>query len=76
MVSKDKQEVWNAIARFAPQLNKLQEKEQTISIEASLEPDIVNAQYWKKVGDNLADLIKKLDSRNQVCNLATIRCSK
>ena len=66
LVLKEKQDVWNAMARFAPQLNKLQQKEDTISIQVPLDKEIVYAQFWRKVGENLTDLIKKFDSRNQV----------
>jgi hypothetical protein len=66
LVLKKKEDVWNAMIKFAPQLNKLQQKDETICCETPLDQETIDALYWKKVGGNLVDLIGKIDSATQV----------
>ena len=66
LVGKPKETVWDAIARFTPQLDQLQHKGETITCEAPLDPDVVSAQYWNKVATNLIDLAQKFESSHQV----------
>ena len=65
-MGKPKETVWDAIARFTPQLDQLQHKGETITSEAPLDPEIVSAQYWNKVSTNLIDLAQKFESSHQV----------
>lgn len=52
--------------KLAPQLDRLQHKEETITAEEVVDPNILRENFWKKVGTNLIDLAKSLDSQHQV----------
>jgi len=65
-VGTSKEKVWEAIARFTPQLDQLQHKGETITNEVPLDPETVAAQYWLKVASNLIELAKKFESYHQV----------
>ena len=68
MVGKDKKEVWSGITSFAPQLDQLQHKGDTITSEVPADPATVCDQYWSKVGNNIIDLAQR-SSRHQVMYL-------
>ena len=65
-VGKDKAYVWYSIHKFAPQLDKLQQKADNISSEVPLDSDAACQQYWTKVGNNILDLTKKLAIVNRL----------
>ena len=66
LVGETKEHVWDIISKFAPQLDQLQQKDETIGNTTPLDPDTISNQYWRRVADNLIDLSKKFDSRQQV----------
>ena len=66
LVGKSKESVWEVVSKFAPQLDRLQLKEDTICSEGPPDPDVACQEYWRKVGENLIDLTKKFKSVNQV----------
>lgn len=66
MVGKKTTVVWNAIKKLAPQLDRLQHKEETIATEEVVDPNTLREKFWKKVGTNLIDLAKSLDNQHQV----------
>ena len=66
LVGEIKEHVWDIISKFAPQLDQLQQKDETIGNTTPLDPDTISNQYWRRVADNLIDLSKKFDSRQQV----------
>ena len=51
---------------LAPQLDKLQHKEETISAEEVIDPHMLREKFWTKIGTNLIDLAKTLGSQHQV----------
>ena len=66
LVEISEDHVWEVITKFAPQLDLLQHKGEAIGNEAPQDPKVISQQYWEKIGDNLIDLVKKLDSSQQV----------
>lgn len=66
LVGETKEHVWDIISKFALQLDQLQQKDETIASATPLDPDTISNQYWRRVADNLIDLSKKFDSRQQV----------
>lgn len=66
MVGEPTTVVWNAIKKLAPQLDKLQHKEDTITSEEVADPDLLREKFWEKVGTSLIDLAKSLDNQHQV----------
>lgn len=73
LVGETKEYVWNAISRFTPQLNQLQQRDDTIASASPLDPDDISNQYWRKVANNLLDLSKKFGNRQQVSQMV-VRC--
>ena len=65
MVGKSKETVWELFTKFAPRLNSLQKKTESIGGEP-MDSEAVSAQYWEKVGDNLINLAEQLDSQHKV----------
>lgn len=65
-VGEAKDLVWDIVSKFAPQLDQLQQKDETITSAIPLDPDVILDEYWKKVANNLIDLAKKFNSRDQV----------
>ena len=70
LVGESKEHAWEVMAKFTPQLNQLQQKDETITSATPLDPDAVCEQYWRIVGSNLIDLATKFSSRQQVRHLA------
>ena len=70
LVGESKEHVWEVMAKFTPQLNQLQQKDETITSATPLDPDAVCELYWRIVGSNLIDLATKFSSRQQVRHLA------
>ena len=66
LVGETKDLVWDIISKFAPQLDQLQQKAETTTSATPLDPDVISDEYWKKVANNLIDLAKKFNSRQQV----------
>ena len=66
LVGETKEHVWDIISKFAPQLDQLQQKDETIASATPLDPDTISDQYWRRVADNLIDLSKKFNSKQQV----------
>jgi len=58
--------VWDAMKNLAPQLDKLQHKEETIAAEEVVDPHMLREKFWTKIGTNLIDLAKTLGSQHQV----------
>ena len=63
--------VWDVISRFTPHLDKLQQKDETITSAAPPDPEVTSEHYWRKVANNLIDLAQKFDSKQQVRQLIT-----
>ena len=66
MVGESTTVVWDAMKKLAPQLDKLQHKEETIAAEEVADPKLLREKFWTKIGTNLIDLAKSLDSQHQV----------
>lgn len=66
LVGETKEHVWDVISKFTPQLDHLQQKDETISSATPLDPEAVSDLFWKKVADNLLDLTSKVESRQEV----------
>ena len=66
MVGEKTTVVWNAIKKLAPQLDRLQHKEETITSEEVDDPNLLCEKFWKKIGTNLIDLANSLDNQHQV----------
>ena len=66
LVGETKGYVWEVITKFTPQLDQLQQKDETITSATPLYPDVISDQYWSKVANNLIDLANKFSSRQQV----------
>ena len=66
MVGVSDERVWDVITKFSPQLDLLQHKGEAIGSEGPQDPKDASQQYWEKIGDNILDLAKKLDSTQQV----------
>lgn len=65
MVGKPKEVVWEQFTKFAPMLDQLQRKGESIS-DAPADEQTKAASYWEKVGTNLLELATKCDSHYQV----------
>ena len=66
LVGETKEHVWDIITKFTPQLDKLQQKDETLTSSTPLDPEVISDQYWRKVANNLIDLAEKFESRQQV----------
>ena len=63
--------VWDVISKFTPHLDKLQQKDETITSAAPPDPEVTSENYWRKVANNLIDLAQKFHSKQQVRPLIT-----
>ena len=61
--------MWAAIKKLAPQLDQLQHKNDTIVLDEMDDPEMVCNKFWRKVGNNLIELAKCLESHHQVASL-------
>ena len=66
MVGESTTVVWDAMKKLAPQLDKLQHKEETITAKEVVDPHMLREKFWTKIGMNLIDLAKALGSQHQV----------
>lgn len=64
-MGKDDASVWEMFSSFAPRLDALQRKTDSIT-EGPADRSVITAQYWEKVGDNLLQLVNELDSELKV----------
>ena len=71
LVGQTKEHVWDVISKFTPHLDKLQQKDETITSAAPPDPEVTSEHYWRKVANNLIDLAQKFDSKQQVRQLIT-----
>lgn len=74
LIAKDKEEVWKQFTKFAPQLDQLQQKGESIA-DAPVDEKTKSSTYWEKVGSNLLELARKCNSHHQVwlqCSLCLI----
>ena len=69
MVGENTTVVWDAIKSLAPQLDKLQHKEETIAAEEVVDPNLLREKFWTKIGTNLIELAKSLGSQHQVLHI-------
>ena len=58
--------VWEVLSKFTPQLNFLQQKDETLSSATSLDPEVISNMFWKKVAENLLELAAKMSSNKEV----------
>ena len=63
LVGKTKEHVWAVIAKFTPQLDELQQKDETINDTTPSDPGVTSNQYWRRVANNLNETF---ESRHQV----------
>ena len=71
-VGQTSEHVWDITSRFTPHLDKLQQKNETITSAAPPDPEVTSEQYWRKVAKNLIDLAQRFDSKQQVRQLTTL----
>ena len=65
MVTKPKEKIWEHFTRFAPLLDQLQQKGDSIA-DAPVDEKTKSTNYWEKVGSNLLELARKCDNNYQV----------
>ena len=70
LIDKNREEVWEQFKKFAPQLDQLQQKGESIA-DAPVDDKTKSSTYWEKVGSNLLELARKCNSHHQV----RLRCS-
>ena len=75
LVGKSKEAAWDIMHRFAAQLDQLQHKSETLTSEAPADPVTVCNDYWRRVANNIMDLVNKLPSRHQVSMYLMCSCS-
>ena len=56
LVGQTHEHVWEVVSRFTHHLDKLQQKDETITSAASPDPEVTSEQYWRKVANNLINL--------------------
>lgn len=65
MVGKTKECVWEIFGKFAPHLDSLQKRTESIA-EGPVDKEVVIARYWEKVGNNLLQLAEEINSQRKV----------
>ena len=59
MVGMSNESVWELFRKFAPRLDNLQKWTESIA-GGPMDREVVIAQYWEKVGNNLIQLAEQL----------------